>query len=437
VIVEIEKPRLSSGPSLDYNEGKVLEGVAELVGYANMESVAREDIYELFQRYEKSVRYATRERSFHASVNPSAEDKCNQEQILSFIKGLMANLGYGSQPYLVYRHFDIEREHYHIVSTRIDKDGYKINNYFEKRRTSTFMREHAHEFGFSVPKKGDRVHISQDLAESSGKDYVPRLDLRKGRYAQLRDIYAHALGYDFNSIAQLQCILEDLGVRASCSVSDGRPQISLQGLDRSGVQATEVLSESSLGMPLHAQAMMVIQGNDSHRLRLREKERVKSLVGYAFGVSRSEGHFVNILSRKGIKVHFSRTADSGDVFGVTFVDHTTKSVFKASEIRGVFTVKKMQEAVSTGKWRVEDRGYARNSFVRGKRVCSQEAALAERDIHVGAVARSLTPVGQPRGASWSGQGGESDEERKAKKEAGKTGALYADLGHNKLQDVIM
>ena len=54
MIVEIESPRPSCRPSLDYNEGKVLHGVAELVGYANMESTDRKAVYDLFQRYERT-----------------------------------------------------------------------------------------------------------------------------------------------------------------------------------------------------------------------------------------------------------------------------------------------------------------------------------------------------------------------------------------------
>ena len=427
MIVSIEKPRLSSGPSLDYNEGKVLEGVAELVGYANMQSVASQDIYSLFQRNENGARYATVEKSFHASVNPSATDRCSQDQVLSFINALMEHLGYGSQPYLVYRHFDIEREHYHVVSTRIKEDGRKINNYFEKRRATEFMRSHQHEFGFTVAKKGERVLEREDISEPYGKDYVPRLDLRKERYTQLRDIFTRALSYDFNSIAQLQCVLEDLGVKATLTTSDDGSHLLLQGLDRRGNPATDVVSERSLGMPLYSQAMMAIRGNDSHRHRLRERERVKSLVGFAFDVSRSQGHFVNILSKKGIKVHLARTEDSGDVFGVTFVDHTTKTVFKASEVRGLFSVKKMQEAVSTGKWRAEDRGLERNSFVRDSRASARRQTTRQRDESASAIARLLTPAGQPRGASWSGHVAPTDEERRAKWDEGTAGAMYVDF----------
>ena len=89
MIVEIETPRPTCREALDYNEGKVLRGVAELVGYANMESPGREAVYSLFERYERS-RYAIREMSFHASVNPSAEDGCSQDEVLSFISGLIS-----------------------------------------------------------------------------------------------------------------------------------------------------------------------------------------------------------------------------------------------------------------------------------------------------------------------------------------------------------
>ena len=70
MIVEIEQACPSCRPSLDYNEGKVLRGVAELIAYANMESTDSKYIYELFDRYEKT-RYYIAEKSFHASVNPS------------------------------------------------------------------------------------------------------------------------------------------------------------------------------------------------------------------------------------------------------------------------------------------------------------------------------------------------------------------------------
>ncbi len=435
MIVEIEKPRPSCLPSLEYNEGKVLRGVAELVAYANMDSVAREDIYSLFSRYERGVRYPTVERSFHASVNPSATDSCSEEQVLGFVATMMGHLGLGAQPYLVYRHFDIEREHYHVVSVRIRRDGSKINNYYEKRRVSAFMRENAPRFGFSMAEKGAHVQTAEDLAVGGKTRRSLRFDPRRGVAAQMKELYGKALTYGFDSFAQLSFVLEDLGLKVALSRSDRFPQITLQGLDGKGTPATEVFSEADLGEPLYERmSLAAVSGNKPRRFR--EKERVRSLVGFAFDISRSEAHFANILRNKGIHVHFSRTKESGDIFGVTFVDHTTRTVVKGSEIRDVVSVRRMQEAVASGKWRKEDRGRSRSSYVRRSRAAAREDSLRLRDLHVGAAARILRPVGQPVGASWNGKDKLSEDRRKARRDEGRAGAMDVNFEDRRYEEKI-
>ena len=422
MIVEIEKPRPSCRASLDYNEEKVLHGVAELVGYANMESTDREAVYALFERYERTRHYV-KEKSFHASVNPSPEDTCSEDDVLSFISALMDHLGYGSQPYLVYRHFDIEREHYHIVSVRSDRNGRKINNYYEKRRAMAFMKDVAARYGFSLAERGSHVAVKEDI----GKGMVSktaRFDQRKCVSRQMKDIFRTALAYDHSSFRQLAAILGDYGLKASVVEGEGGPSIVLQGLDRKGNPVTEPIPESVLGDPFYGRASLVWDENRRcHGRRAREKERVRSLVGFAFGISRSERHFVNILRNKGIFVHLSRTSDTGDVFGITFVDHSTRTVFKASEMRDVISVWMMREAVATGRWRMEERGHGKNVYVKSMRESARLDAMALRDLHVGAVARMLKGVGQPRGASWSGRTVSDQDRKKAQRDAGKAGAM--------------
>ena len=421
MIVEIEQARPSCRPSLDYNEGKVLRGVAELVAYANMESTDSKYIYELFDRYEKT-RYYVAEKSFHASVNPSETDTCTEDQVLEFISGLMDHLGYGRQPFLVYRHFDIDREHYHIVSVRADKTGRKINNYYEKRRATAYMREVAAQYGFTLAPKGSQVRVSKDISGDQSK--AVRFNPRGEALSQLTGIYKAALSYDHEGFSQLSCILEDLGVRATLIQTDGGQRITLQGLDRKGNPVTEIYNEQEIGQPLYQMAATSWAGHSARRGRnARQKERVRSLVGFAFGISKSEGHFVNILKNKGIGVHLSKTADTGEVFGITFVDHSTRTVFKASDIRDVISVGLMRNAVATGKWRVEDRGRARNAYVKDARVNAREDSERMRDLRAGVVARVLRPVGQPRGASWSGKVKPDKDQQRAKFDEERAGAM--------------
>lgn len=435
MIVEIESPRPSCRPSLDYNEGKVLHGVAELVGYANMESTDRKAVYDLFQRYERT-RYYVAEKSFHASVNPSDADSCTEDQVLSFISGLMQHLGYGEQPYLVYRHFDIEREHYHIVSVRADREGRKINNYYEKRRASAYMREVAAQYGFSMAEKGTRVSTKKDISGGTlGRSL--RFNPRGPVLSQMKDIYRAALSYDHQGFPQLSAILEDMGIAASLIQTDGRPSITLQGLGKKGEAATGVFTEKDLGEPLHDMAAPVwAAAKASKQRRSREKERVRSLVGFAFGLSKSEGHFCNILRNKGISVHLSKTADTGEVYGITFVDHVTRTVLKASDIRDVISVGMMRTAVSTGKWRLEDRGRSRSSYVKAARASAREDAEKLRDLRAGVIARVLKPVGQPKGASWGGKVRPDRDQRRQQSDAERAGAMDVSFEDRRYEEKI-
>ncbi len=57
------------------------------------------------------------------------------------IDNLMRQLGYGNQPFFVYRHADIARVHFHLVSTRIDKQtGKKIKDNLKGRKSRRILR---------------------------------------------------------------------------------------------------------------------------------------------------------------------------------------------------------------------------------------------------------------------------------------------------------
>ena len=49
-------------------------------------------------------------------------------------------MGYGNQPYIVFKHKDISREHLHIVSLRVDERGWKINDSHEYDHSMSVLR---------------------------------------------------------------------------------------------------------------------------------------------------------------------------------------------------------------------------------------------------------------------------------------------------------
>lgn len=432
MIVEIEKPNPTCRIALDYNENKVMRDVAELIGYANLPGSSHDVIYETFDMYEKGMKYPIKQVSFHASINPSSDDECTQEQILDLASGVMKHLGYGDQPFLVYRHFDIDRDHYHIVSIRVDKDGRKIKNLYDYKRMREYMQSIAESHGFSLTEKGRAVRQTKNL-----KDPVSSIKMRRFKPSapvaeQLKEIFNGALAYDFDGHEQMCRVLESYGVKAEVRTSDVGLYFALQGLDEKGLAVTEVFSEMMLGVPMYEQCMMAsIANKQRHHVRRREKERLRGLVDSAFKYSKSESHFENILRNKGVDVFYSRNVND-EVFGITFVDHRTRSVFKASEISDVISVGMMKQAVDGGRWRKEDRGGKRVTFMQEKRRMARKETIALRDIKVGTIARVLTPVGQPHGNSWSNKPKESEQQKADERNLQRSGTRSVDLQDNRL-----
>ena len=67
----------------------------------------------------------------------------------------MRRMGFGDQPYIVYRHNDIGREHLHIVSVRVDETGRAISDSYEHERSMKVCRELEKQFGLvpATPKQ--------------------------------------------------------------------------------------------------------------------------------------------------------------------------------------------------------------------------------------------------------------------------------------------
>ncbi|WP_319232042.1 relaxase/mobilization nuclease domain-containing protein [Draconibacterium orientale] len=84
-----------------------------------------------------------KKKGLHISVNPTVTDlvKLGDRGIRTEIGNLMEHLGYGNQPYFVFKHTDLDRTHFHIVSTRIDKTtSRKIRDDYEKQKTQRFIK---------------------------------------------------------------------------------------------------------------------------------------------------------------------------------------------------------------------------------------------------------------------------------------------------------
>jgi len=132
---------------MHYNEKKVKEGVATFFDSRNTLSV-NPFMYDERHRLKnlldiEKINTRVKKKCLHISFNPLAEDyqKLGDKTIRLEIRNMMEQLGYGHQPYFVYKHQDLERMHFHVVSSRIDREtGRKIKDNYEKEKLQRFVK---------------------------------------------------------------------------------------------------------------------------------------------------------------------------------------------------------------------------------------------------------------------------------------------------------
>lgn len=206
-----------------YNKEKVDKGEAEVLFRQKMlepfDRYGRLDIdacMESFRRYLEANR-RTINTVFHTSLNPSPVDELTDEQLRDITREYMERMGYGEQPYIVFKHKDISREHLHIVSLRVDEQGRKLPHDFEARRSMEILRDLERKYGLHPSIKGE--------------EQADRLGLRKVNYKegnvkqQISSVVRSCLcNYKCSSYGEFRTLLErfNVSVEERTGTIDGR-----------------------------------------------------------------------------------------------------------------------------------------------------------------------------------------------------------------------
>lgn len=131
-----------------YNEKKVEEKAATYFHSRNTKAITP-FIYDKKHRLKEitdieKLNPRVKNKCLHISFNPSTDDylKLGDKIIREEVDKLMQHMGYGGQPYFVYKHKDLDRVHFHIVSSRIDRHtAKKIKDNHERQKVQNFIKE--------------------------------------------------------------------------------------------------------------------------------------------------------------------------------------------------------------------------------------------------------------------------------------------------------
>lgn len=298
--------------------------------------------------------------SFHMSVNPSETDRpLGEKETVRLIDEIMLGLGYGKQPYRIYKHTDIERTHFHIVSCRAGQDGKKINSDFERLVLRRKLKELSDKYGFELvlseeEKEEERKRSRKDGAEEEqeavrpippmaghGKDVVE--DRRKKEPVQafsrrsevpvteqVRAIAATALGWHFSSFEQVQALmLRRYNVLLEIERSGASEKAVFSGTDGKGTTITPILSEDEI-FPDFLRRLTEKAGKEKMHNRREQRTRLEQLARASASIAGDYDEFKSLLEKKGVIVVLSWSRE-GKPFGVTYLDKATRCAWKGSE----------------------------------------------------------------------------------------------------------
>ncbi|WP_343643260.1 relaxase/mobilization nuclease domain-containing protein [Chryseobacterium sp.] len=203
-------PAGSGFPGVQYNDKKVEKGSGELMLMKNFpsfinENSSQQEVREYLRSISKNER--VEKPQFHAAISTKFREH-TKEELTRIAENFMDELGYGKQPFIVVFHNDTENHHVHIVSTRVNKQtGKKINDSFEKLKAQQALSR-----------------TMEKLYGLSTQEQIEKL-----------------LGYRYNSIKQLEVLLERNGFRLSPNKNDeGTLDILKNGAWEKTINAAEL-----------------------------------------------------------------------------------------------------------------------------------------------------------------------------------------------------
>ena len=196
-----------------YNERKAKEGKATFYHCRNTPS-ANPFIYsaqyrhQIFKRIE-DLNTRVKNKGLHISFNPTMNDmiRMGEKGIRTELDRLMEHLGYGCQPYFVYRHADIDRVHFHIVSTRIDKQtGKKIKDNFEKEKVQKFIKKLEQTYQLTNDDPKEKINLKFTAYSKNLKQNLENLfiELNRMDFIINKQMYNDALKLFHIEIRQVQ-----------------------------------------------------------------------------------------------------------------------------------------------------------------------------------------------------------------------------------------
>jgi len=267
-------------PAVKYNYDRCTRGEAELVKAVNFNIdssiISHSDYLQKWGVGNTRIK----NNQFHITISPD-KGEMTKEELINLGERWMKEMGYADNPYLIFYHKNTEHPHIHIISSRVGKDGKKINDSFENEKA---------------------VQILNKL-------------VNKSSLKEERKLLSQLLKYSFSTKYQFIELCKSSGYK----VQFNDKNVSLSKSGNNFVVSNELIDFCS---------------KRYHKiLDEKEKKRIQSLI-YKYALKYSKENFMTFMRRKfGLEFIFYGK-EEGNINGYTIIDHRNRTIYKGSEIFG-------------------------------------------------------------------------------------------------------
>ena len=293
----------SSFNGVSYNTNKMEKDKGELMktenfGYLQDIPNVMPEEYKNYLRAHSNTNSVVQDKQLHLTLSGKGREY-NKSQLTDMADAFMKEMGYGDNPYMVVFHNDTANNHVHIVSSRINSEGKKINDSFEYKRAQAVMQK----------------IINNNIGYST------------------IDLVQKSFDYSISTVAQLKLLFEQNGY----SVSYDDKAMTLRKYD----DVQQVISMEKVN------ALIADSKKDNSRTVLlkaiinKYKGRADATVSVVYEPSKYQNvkkpigytsDLAKVLKDKlGLDIVYHGKKGLPP-YGYSIIDHTNKTVFKGGEI---------------------------------------------------------------------------------------------------------
>ena len=275
----------------------------------------------------------------HISLNPHPEDVLTDAELQDIAREYLEKLGFGNQPYLVFKHEDIDRHHLHIVTVRVDENGRSIDTRNNFYRSKQITRELERKYGLhDAERKNRRLDTPLCKVDASAGD----VKKQAGNIVKVLNGQ-----YRFQTMGEYRALLSlyNMTVEETHGNVRGREYHGLvySVTDDMGNKVGNPFKSSLFGKSFGYEAVQRKFARSKQEIKDRKlagmtKRTVLSVLEGTY----DKDKFVATLKEKGIDTVL-RYTEEGRIYGATFIDHRTGCVLNGSRMGKELSANALQE----------------------------------------------------------------------------------------------